>query len=150
MALFGSLRNKAERVARIELDKELSKIHRKPYVEDEIIRLNTDEQLLGKGIDSEGVRLDSIGGGYAESTIQQKIADSLPIDRVTLFQEGDFYESFSVDVFAGGFEIVADTVKESQDLRDRWGENLLGLTAESIEDLQVLTTEELRHSFSRF
>ena len=88
-------------------------------------------------------------------TIDRTLAKAAAMERIdkeeglALFQEGDFYESFSVDVFAGGFEIVADTVKESQDLRDRWGENLLGLTAESIEDLQVLTIEELRHSFSR-
>jgi len=94
-------------------------------------------QLFLKGVDSEGVPLSSIGGDYANPTKDIKQFLGLPIDRVTLYQEGDFYRSWRFRQNATGFTLEADTIKEGEDLRDRWGSNIIGLTDESIQALNI-------------
>jgi hypothetical protein len=109
-----------------------------------VIHLNTRDpngavkgQLYDLGIDATGRRLDEIGGGYSDYTIQFfKIPESLPYDRVTLFQTGEFYESFVARVIgAGDIEIIADPIKDQDNLEDRYGNQIIGLTKESLEKL---------------
>lgn len=102
-----------------------------------IIKLNTREQLYDKGIDATGTRLDDIGGGYSDYTIELfKIPESLPYDRVTLFQTGEFYDSFVARVIgAGDIEIIADPIKDDTNLETEWGNQIIGLTKESLEKL---------------
>jgi hypothetical protein len=102
-----------------------------------IIRMNTREQLFDKGIDATGRRLDEIGGGYSDYTIQFfKIPESLPYDRVTLYQTGEFYDSFVARVIgAGDIEITANPIKEDTNLETEWGNQIIGLTKESLEKL---------------
>ena len=54
---------------------------------------------------------------------------------IDLFDTGDFYESFEVKVMSDGFLIEADTIKDGEDLRVRWGNDILGLTDFSISEL---------------
>jgi len=105
---------------------------------DLIIDLNTEEQLF-QGIDSQGRELADIdvGGPYAPITVAIKRTEGQPFDRVTLKDTGDFYKSFDVVPLKDGFEIVADTIKEGQNLEDRWGSDIIGLTELSIEQLQA-------------
>ena len=102
-------------------------------LEDLIIELNTQNQLFDQGQDSEGVRLEVIGGKYADSTIAQKQTDGLPFDKVTLFDTGAFYDSFEIVYKNESIVIEADTIKKDDDLRDRWGDNIIGLNKENIE-----------------
>jgi len=101
-----------------------------------IIDLNTGENSqrgqLWQGIDSSGASLQTIGGGYSPYTISQKRLKNLPTDRITLLQTGDFYASFRVNVHDDHFTITADTIKNGDDLRARWGDDILGLTEDSI------------------
>ena len=118
-------------------------------VKDEIIRLNTDVQLFEQGLDARGVSLESIGGEYAPFTVLMKKEQGLPFTRVTLYDTGEFYASFEVVVNDEGFSIKADTAKEGSDLRDRWGDRILGLSNESIKEIKPLFIEELKKAYLR-
>ena len=103
-----------------------------------VITLNTgspfssEGQLFQHGIDSEGVSL----GDYAPFTIEEKKKKGLPFDRITLYDEGDFYASFEVKQTKDGFYIVAESIVDSgEDLTEQFGNEILGLTDESIEKL---------------
>lgn len=101
-----------------------------------IIELNTEEQLF-QGVDGKGRELADIGGTYAPITVAIKRTENQPFDRVTLKDTGDFYKSFYVVPLKDGFEIVADTIKDGQNLEDRWGNEIIGLNELSIEQLQA-------------
>lgn len=106
-----------------------------------IIHLNTEDQLYYKGINSKGVKLEDIGGGYASSTIngiegkfKGKLELGLPIDRVTLYHSGEFYKSFTVKTEPNGDIIVnADPNKPNQNLFDRYGKDVVGLTKNNLD-----------------
>jgi hypothetical protein len=96
---------------------------------DYVLDLNREEQLYKRGIDSEGKELTP---SYAALTVIEKLRKSQPIDRVTLKDTGEFYKSFSLMLDSNfDFEIIAETIKESGDLADKYGEAIIGLTAES-------------------
>jgi len=103
---------------------------------DYIIELNTKRQLFDKGIDSTGRKLSDIGGEYAPFTLQlhpEKIKD-----RITLFDTGDFYNSFRVYLDSqSDLKITADTIKDTSDLIADWGKDILGLTEDSLEKLRL-------------
>ncbi len=137
------LRRVLKNVMDLDYNEIMSKALSFRIVQEEIVRLNTDEQLFEEGINAEGVKLTTIGGDYAPVTVLKKRAEGLPFNRVTLFDTGEFYDSFYVKVGDTYFDIVADTAKEGgTDLRDRWGEEILGLTDESIAALKKLLVEE--------
>lgn len=92
-------------------------------------------QLFIEGVDSQGVELESIGGDYAPVTKDLKRFEGLPFDRITLYQDGDFYRSFEFIQKGDSFELEADTMKDGEDLQDRWGKDIIGLTDESINKL---------------
>lgn len=110
-------------------------------IKEYVIFLNTDEQLF-QGIDSEGISLKSIGGDYSDFTKDLKQQKGQPIDRVTLLDTGDFYDTFSVEALRDAIIINANTIKEGNDLQDRWGNDLVGLTADNIGDLAEVITED--------
>lgn len=138
--MFEAIRNLIKRA--YELDNELiirSIFENEPDFKDLVIELNTNDQLF-QGINSMNVTLSSIGDGYSDVTIGFKQANNQPFDRVTLKDTGDFYKSFDVRYEVGGIIIDADTIKDGEDLRERWGEDILGLTPESIEKLVFFLT----------
>lgn len=92
-------------------------------------------QLFLHGVDNQGVDLSRIGGDYAPITKDLKRFEGLPFDRVTLYQDGDFYRSWEFIQKNDSFVLRADTLKEGEDLRKRWGSDIIGLTNESIQDL---------------
>jgi hypothetical protein len=94
-------------------------------------------QLFLNGVDAEGVSLQSLGGEYAPRTKDIKAFEGLPFDRVTLYQDGDFYRSFEFIPKDDSFILKADTDKDGEDLRARWGEDIIGLNDESISKLNA-------------
>jgi hypothetical protein len=106
-----------------------------PNVKQMIIEMNTQEQLFQKGVDSKGVPLMDIGGDYADVTKGYKSRDNQPYDHITLKDTGDFYRSWTVRILADTIFIEADTIKDGDDLRQRWGNDILGLTDESKQKL---------------
>lgn len=97
---------------------------------EEIIRLNTEDQLEEQGVDRNGVSL----GGYALFTITEKIQKGQRYDHVTLKDTGAFYNSFVVEVTKDGFSIIADDVAfYDRPLTESYGLDILGLTTENEE-----------------
>ena len=76
--------------------------------------------------------------------LKSKKEKGLPYDRITLFDTGDFYDTFKVIPFLGGFEIDANPIKENTNLFDEFGEDILGLTEESREILVQYYTDVIR------
>lgn len=115
-------------------------------VKDEIIRLVTIEQLYEQGIDGTGDLIQP--EGYAPFTIELKKLDGQRYDHVTLNDSGDFYDSFKVTVGAGAFTITADGRKSDKNLLEVYGEDILGLTEKSqnelIQYVVEVISEELR------
>jgi len=101
---------------------------------EEIIRLNTENQLFEEGIDSEGRDL----GEYRPFTIEVKRKTGLPWDHVTLYQTGEFYASFRVTYDANGFSIDADGDKSDKNLFEVFGENITGLIPFNMQRIKTL------------
>ena len=147
--MFERLRKVLQIIISLDVDDVMFAILSKSDVKQFIIILNTDEQLF-KGIDSTDTTLESIGGDYTPLTKDLKVLKGLPIDRVTLFDEGDFYDSFIVIPDKTGFTIEADTLKAGYDLQERWGFNLIGLTDESKNELvEVIKNEIVDYIFKK-
>ena len=108
------------------------------------ISMNTHEQLFDLGEDSRGVQLSDIGGGYSTNTIEGtsnykgKIELGLPYDRVTLFDTGDFYNSWNVKFELPYIIFTADDKKEGVELNEEWGGYILGLNEENKKRLETL------------
>ena len=147
---FEPIKRLIKNIRNLDPDRIINSILRDKEVQNFIIKLNTEGQLF-KGIDSLGVKLSDIGGGYSNVTL--KMHPEKKRDTVTLKDTGDFYKTFEVNVFSKGFEIEADTIKDEDDLEDRWGNNLKGLTSESrlllVQKLRPLVVNEIKRQIKR-
>jgi len=109
----------------------------------QIIELNTDDQLYNKGIDSEGQRLFP---PYANITRQIKAGKSQPFNRVTLFDTGDFYKGFKIKYNYPILNIYSADSKSS-DLMDKYGSNIFGLVTENQKVLNYAIIQPELHEF---
>jgi len=107
-------------------------------IKDEIIRLNTEEQLFRRGIDSDGKSL----GTYSPFTVEIKKKKGQPTNRITLKDTGEFYDSFRVTANRVSITIDADPIKDDNNLFDDFGEEILGLTDESREKLKEMAVKK--------
>ena len=97
-------------------------------VQDEIIRMNTQDQLYDDGIDS----LSDSLGDYTPYTVMLKKQKGQKTSNITLKDTGAFYKSFKVKVIPSGFEIIADDESDYDfPLTDSFGIDILGLTEEN-------------------
>jgi len=107
-------------------------------VQFDAIRLNRSVQLYEKGIGVDGRELRSAyaryGNVYANRTIAYKREKNQPINRVTLRDTGAFYQTFGTKLKAGELYLTANTIKDGEDLQDRFSQ-VVGLTKESKEQL---------------
>lgn len=94
---------------------------------EKILDLNRDAQLYEKGITSEG---NLLFPPYANITRQIKANKLQPINRVTLFDTGDFYRGFDIRINYPIFSIYS-TDQKSSDLMDKYGSDIFGLTVEN-------------------
>ncbi len=139
MTSFGALSDLVENGRALTINRALFFVFSDDQIQDFVLELNTGGGIFARGIkgqlfsgiDSTGNELADIGGDYSPITIQEKQFKGLPTDRITLFDEGDFYSSFRIDVSKESISILANTIKEDVDLQNRWGDELLGLTDES-------------------
>ena len=132
----------AKRALRLKENQLLRISLKNPRLKERIIQLNTQEQLYKKGIDSEGRKLKSGSFSaiindevYAMRTIFEKELKGQPTDRVTLNDTGDFYNSFRVNATDDEIIITAKTMKQDNDLLEVWGEDILGLTDENLQEI---------------
>jgi pectin methylesterase-like acyl-CoA thioesterase len=97
-------------------------------VKEEIVQLNTIDQLFDKGIDS----LNKSLGKYANTTIElYKKPKGQKYSNITLKDTGDFYRSFKVEVTKDSIKINANPIKEDNNLFDDFGAEIVGLTTQN-------------------
>lgn len=97
-------------------------------VNEEVIQLNTIDQLFDKGIDS----LNKSLGDYSPVTIEKyKKPKGQKFSNITLKDSGAFYKSFNVEVTKDAIRISANPIKDDNNLFDDFGDEIVGLTTEN-------------------
>lgn len=134
---FIPLRKLLNNILNLDIDGIALEIARTNAFQTLVIKLNTEgaptSQLYEKGEDSQGRELKDIAGnpatqsGYSPFTIREKQSKGQRVDHITLKDTGDFYLSFNVTPFRGGFKIDANPIKDEDNLFKIWGEDIVGL-----------------------
>ena len=107
-------------------------------VQNEIIRINTEDQLEEEGVDSLGNTI----GDYSPVTVFLKRLKGDRFDHITLKDEGDFHESFTIQVTNDGWILDADdSSKYDRPLFQVYGVDVLGLTDENMEFIKQMIIE---------
>lgn len=107
-------------------------------VQNEILRINTEEQLDEQGVDSLGRSL----GDYSPFTVSMKRFKGDRYDHITLNDEGDFHNSFTVRVVADGWiQDADDSSKYDEPLFEVYGLDVLGITDENLKYIQEMIIE---------
>jgi hypothetical protein len=132
-----------------DLNKIVKKILSDKDLKEEIIRMNTYDQLYEEGIDSEGLTLGNYSlAARARKRIAGYFGRDTRADHITLRDTGKFYDSFKVILYEDYFVIRANTEKEDVDLAEKWGKKILGLTDENlgyvIAEVKKGITKEIR------
>lgn len=114
-----------------------------------IEELNTENQLFQQGRSGQGL---AIVPAYRPMTVRIKKAKGQPFNRVTLRDTGDFHRSIqAVWRRAGEIEIQAGDSK-ANDLKDKYGDDILGLNDDSLtrlrDKLRPILIENLRKSLA--
>ena len=139
---MSTLSETVKRLNKFDFEKALLKVYGSTKITNIILDLNTDEQLGKKGIDSKGNSLPD----YSPNTLpfkQGKSGFAGITSHMTLFGEGDFHESFILD--ASSFPLFIEaTDPKTNDLAFRYGEDIFGLTKESIQELKEQTIDEIQ------
>jgi len=134
---FAPIYSKLEAIMKLDVDDIALRISNTIAFKTYVIKLNTEglpsSQLYELGEDSTGRKLEDIGGSYSPYTVKEKLRKGQPIDRVTLKDTGDFYATFKVIPFKGGFTIEANTIKDRQNLENDWGTEIIGLNQENLQ-----------------
>jgi hypothetical protein len=127
--MFGILEDMIDNSLRLN-ETEAWKLSIDREMQDEIIRLNTEDQLYEEGIDSRGRSL----GEYSPYTIEIKRSKGDRYDHITLKDTGAFYASFKVRATKTELIIEADDrSKYDRPLTEVFGEDILGLTDDNLD-----------------
>lgn len=127
-----ALKGQQDRMFQLALDTKV--------IKELIIFLNTDEQFGKAHVDSLGRNLfNSLTDRTTYSLFDEKGRGGKPY---TLNDTGEFWDSFKVIVGQGKITITADPIKDSDNLFDIYGKDIVGLTD---ENLQILIDEALKH-----
>jgi hypothetical protein len=140
--MFKSLKKLCKNVKNLESNKILISIWKDKQVQYFILDLNRLNQLFKSGLDANNEFL----GYYSENTewITRGLtyqygglsSKKTSADHITLYDTGAFYASFKVRVEKDGFVILANSiVEDGNDLTEIYGENIIGLSNESNQEL---------------
>jgi len=132
----------AEALSKIKASVILRRVLRRPDVQSFIINLNTEDQLKKRNENSLGVKLYQIGGEYSvETLIIKGVRDP---KKITLFDTGDYYESFAViPLINGDFEIQSNSTIHGDDLKDRWSDEIEGLNKINLAKVNIYISEKI-------
>ena len=108
-------------------------------VKEVIIEMNTIDQLFDRGIDA----LNNSLQDYTPTTIMIKQRKGQKHSVTTLHDDGDLYASFRVTVTSDEIIIHANTIKDGDDLTDKYGDEIIGLTADNRDELGRLILNNL-------
>jgi hypothetical protein len=123
----------AKRMARLDADDVFVFVFSRNEVLTFVEQLNKAQ--LRSGFDSEGTSLKSISD-YSPTYRALKTRRGVSKDVVDLNFTGKFYDTIQAKYESGNLIIQGDTIKDGQDLQNRWGNKLIGISAENIETLR--------------
>ena len=138
--MFESIKSVLSKARNLQPDKMLYSIYIRNDIKRIIINLNRINQLT-KGLNSEGETIGvysvvtDITSENTVFTFEGNRYEKIAGEPYNFVDTGDFFKSFQVQVDGDGFVIVADDNKENETLTDKYGENILGLTRESLNEL---------------
>jgi hypothetical protein len=116
------------------------RIFSQPDKQQLVITLNQRSQLFEQGVNS----LGRIIGTYSPATESISRGRKRAGQPYTLLDTGEFYDSFEiVNVQPNYFTIWADGNKEDENLFEKYGNEILGLTEQSIERLTQMILPEI-------
>lgn len=121
-----------KRFGKLDHDSLMKKVMSNSSMQQDIIDLNTQNQLYEKGITADGIYM----GDYSASTIEGtgrfkgKKQKEQRYDHITLSDTKETYESERVVVSSTGILLKMDTTIHGVDLQKEFG-NIVGLTTES-------------------
>ena len=109
--------------------------------EDKIIALNTQNQLLERGVNYKGERIIP---EYSPRTVKRK-----GYDRVTLHDTGTWYKYFTI--FYRPYEIEISALPEiltrsfdlTSHLRKRYGKEIIGISDKNIKEIIYIIKDEI-------
>jgi hypothetical protein len=131
----------AKRVLKLNENDALKVVTQNKSIQFNAIRLNRQVQLYQQGVDVEGKKMQSYkaqgSNVYSNYTIMLKEEKGQVTDRVTMRDTGKLYSTFDTKVVKGELILMADTIKEGDDLQDSFGQ-FIGLDTESKNELVVL------------
>ena len=150
--MFEDLRRLAKGVLALNANLIIQQIILNNNFQEYILDLNRRDQLF-EGINSLGVELDS----YSEFTevllegdranrfnYKGKSKKKLAGEPVFLFDTGEFYDSFTLEVNTDALIFDADPIKDDgTNLFNEFGSDILGLTPENTQKLVILLSEKV-------
>lgn len=145
LSMLPIIEEKIERLREWQDNSEERVIEQAQAFEQDILEMNTDEQLYAKGIDSQG---RPVRPQYTRFTVKLKKIAGQPTDRVTLRDTGDFHESFEVLWLPKAFLLSATDWKRRQ-LAEKYGEAIFGLTPQSVGDLTDMLRVPVLEDFKK-
>ena len=137
--MLEDVRKTLEFYANLDINKVLFSVYKDSLVRLEILDLNRLDQLFDKGIDSDGV----IIGLYTPHTELLSGGKKKAGTHFTFFDTGVFFSTFKLIPLKAGFRIQADGQKDDDNLFDKYGKNLVGLTQENIDFLPEILTPKI-------
>ena len=123
----------AKRIARLDPNDVFIFVFSREEVLTFVEQLNKEQ--LRSGFDSEGTSLKSISD-YSPSYRTLKTRRGVSKDVVDLNFSGKFYDTIQAKYESGNLIIQGDTIKDGKDLQGRWGNKLIGISAENIEKIR--------------
>ena len=154
---FDPLLDLLDTVVSLDINDLFEQVAETKEFKDLVIFLNQEGQLE-LGVNSKGERLEKVrndkrGLLYSPSYELLRKKRGLPVDRITLNFTGSFGRSFEVNIDRNKDEVLisinANTIKENTDLRKVWGNEILGLSDESIEVLVDFAREAIQINLQR-
>lgn len=107
--------------------------------EQEIINLQQDQLYSGERSDG-----SQITPFYSANTQIIKRSKGQPFNRVTLYDEGDFYRGIRTKFFTNNQRLdVFSTDSKTKELTDKYGERIIGLNEENKRFIEGLVVEWL-------
>lgn len=130
-----ALINLIERSVKLDSSQLWEKVFNEDAIQNYIIvELIQEEQLYTKGVDEDGKPLKNKDNGrtsYSRYTEEITLGRKKEGEHYTLLDSGDFYKSMIIKVGKNYIEIDADPIKDNDNLFDKFGDGIIGLTDEN-------------------
>lgn len=128
--------NNLQKKLDVDIYKLLDEVFKQNQIQSTMVEFNQDQ--LQSGYDALNQKINTIGGSpYRAYTVKRKKKKGQPTNIVTLYDTGEFYETFKVRIVKDGYEIIADFQKGDESILDNFTSNFdfLGLDLEGQTEL---------------